>query len=138
MWLLDDILGRISDAGKWFFSWFSNEEKQILEFFSPLIKQVRDESMKLGGDNLEVGFQILKNAALAAATAAITAPPGTQVAMAEAAFLEVAATQGVAAIHNAEAAAIKAAVAIIQTQIPGVVVSVPPIIPITVGTTANT
>lgn len=134
VWPIDDIMGGLTSLGQWFFSWFSDEEKQILEFLAPLVKQIRDEALKLGNDNVQAGLAIIENAALAAATAAVSAPPGTQVAAAEAAFLQIAATQGVTAIHNAEAAAIKAAVAIIQTQT-GIVVNVPPVVPATTDTT---
>lgn len=94
--------------------WFSPDEKALFDFFHPLMVQVKTTALTLGKGDLQVGIQILEHAALGAATAAITAPPGTQVPAAEAAFLSIVAKEGISAIHNAEAGAIKAAVAIIQ------------------------
>src|SRR4029078_5602909 len=117
MWPFNTILGGLSSvfntAGAWFFKFFTTDQQMILAFFAPLINQVRDQALILGNQNLQVGFKILQDSALAAATAALTAPPGMQVGAAEAAFLQVLMAEGVGAVNNAEAATIKAAVAII-------------------------
>jgi hypothetical protein len=113
---IGSIFSPVLAAGKFFFSLFSNEEKAVLEFFAPLIKQVKDEAVKLGKGELEAGLRILKDAALQAAMAAAVAPPGTKVAIAEATFLRVGISEGITEIHNAEAGAIKAAVAIVQQE----------------------
>jgi hypothetical protein len=106
------------DTQKTVLGWFTPEEAAILEFFHPLMLQVKAEALKLGKDNLQVGLNILKDAAISAAMAAATAP-GDKVAAAETAFLTTGASEGIVAIHNAEAGAIKAAVAIVQsTQAP--------------------
>ena len=115
-WNANTFLGGIVNAGRWVTSLFSPSEKLILEFFQPLIKQVRDEALVLGKNDLNEGLRILKDAALAAAMAGALAPPGTKVAVAEAMFLKVGASEGITAIHNAEAAAIKAAAAIVQQE----------------------
>lgn len=109
----------------------SPEEKLLIEFFGPLFDQVKDQALKLGLDDLQLGLGILKEAALAAATAAEGAAPGVdKVKAAEDAFIasgkvgisEASNTVTASAtalyqttLNNAEAAAIKAAVAIIQT-----------------------
>lgn len=95
---------------------FSSEEKAIIEFFGPLMAQVKEAALELGKQDLQVGLQIIKDAALQSVVAAATAPAGTQVQVAEATFLKVGAVEGITAVHNAEAGAIKAAVAIVQTQ----------------------
>lgn len=96
-------------------SWFLTEEAAIIEFFGPLMIQVKDAALELGKGDLQVGLQVIQHAALAAVTAAATAKDN-KVEAAEAAFLAVGASEGIVAIHNAEAGAIKAAVAIIQQQ----------------------
>lgn len=105
-----------SSVGKWFTSWFKSEEQVVVDFFRPLIDEVKKEALHLGKDNLQVGMKIIKDAAMAAAVAGISAPPGTKTAVAEATFIAKATADGVTAIHNAEAAAIKAAVAIIRSK----------------------
>lgn len=112
-------------------AFFSPEEKLIIEFFGPLMEQVKNEALKVGLDDLQLGLGILKAAALAAASAAENAGPGVdKVKAAEDAFIatgktgitEVSNTVTSSAttlyqttLNNAEAAAIKAAVAMIQT-----------------------
>lgn len=96
---------------------FTHEEKAILDFFGPLIEQVKAEALVLGKNDLQAGFQVLKDAAMAAVVAAENAPAGKKVATAEAEFITVMAQEGLDAVHNAEAGLIKAAVAIIQTNL---------------------
>jgi hypothetical protein len=96
---------------------FSPEDEPLLIFFAPLIKQVKEEALKLGKNNLQVGLDIMKEAAMTAATVAATAPSGQKARAAEEIFIEILRTKGVTAIHNAQAGLIKAAVAILQSQI---------------------
>jgi hypothetical protein len=96
--------------------WLGPEEALLLDFFGPLMKQVEAEALRIGKQDLQVGLQILKDSALSAVKAAVLAPPGHKVEAAEVAFLGTAACEGVTAIHNAQAGALKAAVAIIQGQ----------------------
>lgn len=102
-------------------SYFLPADQQVIQFFTPLMNQVKEQALILGKDNLAIGLKILKDAAIAGALAGVSAPPGAKVLAAEAAFLRVGVTGGITAIHNAEAATIKAAVAIIQTAAPQVV-----------------
>lgn len=98
-------------------NWMHGDDKYVLEFFAPLMEQVKATAIQLGKDDLKVGLQILRDAAVAAAMSAAAAPEGTsKVAAAEAAFLTVGAAEGITAIHNAEAGAIKAAVALVQSH----------------------
>jgi len=99
-----------------FLAWFSKEDKALITFFGPLMLQVKAVALQLGKNDLQVGLKILEDAAFAAVTAAVTAPPGTNVAVAETIFLQILIKEGITAIHNAEAGAIKAAVAILQQQ----------------------
>jgi hypothetical protein len=111
--------------GSWFatteksvLGWFTNEDKALLEFFGPVMHQVKTEAIKLGKGELKVGLNIIKDAAIASAIAAATAPAGMRVALAEKAFVQVGTAEGLTELHNAGSAAIKAAVAIVQTQTP--------------------
>jgi hypothetical protein len=109
--------------GSWFtnienrlLAFFSAEDKAIIEFFGPLMAQVKDVAYELGKEDVQAGLEVLKKAALASVAAAAVAPSDQRVAVAETTFLTVGAAEGIKAIHNAEAGAIKAAVAIVQTQ----------------------
>jgi hypothetical protein len=102
-------------VGSYVVGLFTQEEKVILDFFTPLIEQVKAQALILGKDDLAAGFKVLQDAAMGAVKAAENAPAGQKVATAEAEFLTILATEGLDAIHNAEAGLIKAAVAIIQT-----------------------
>lgn len=95
---------------------FTSQEKEIIDFFTPLIEQVKAAAIVLGKDDMQAGFQVLKDAAMGAVVAAENAPNGKKVATAEAEFLTILATEGLDAVHNAEAGLIKAAVAIIQSN----------------------
>lgn len=113
-------------------SWFAKDEKILLDFFAPLLAQVKEQALILGKQDLQAGIAILQNAAMKAVLAAEQAPDGTdKVKAAEEAFIKttqeqggVLATQvqghveqiGKTVLNNAEAAAVKAAVAIIQNQ----------------------
>ncbi len=101
--------------------WFqkSTVDDEIILFFTPMMHQVRDAALKAGKGSLEVGLKILTDAALGAVTAGLAAPPGTNVAVAEAAFIGIIVTEGIQEIKkitNAEASLIKGAVAIVQTE----------------------
>lgn len=111
-------------------SWFKKDEKILLDFFSPLLDQVKEQALVLGKQDLEAGLILLQKAAMAAVVAAENAP-GDKIKAAEEAFIAAiekdggqlaAQVKGQASglqqviLSNAEAAAIKAAVAIIQSQ----------------------
>lgn len=124
------ITSWLSKAQKAVYDWsaklakiFTPEDEPLLVFFSPLIKQVKEEALRLGKNNLQVGLDILKEAALKAAAEAASAPSGMKSRAAEEIFLEILRTKGVTAIHNAQAGLIKAAVAIIQAQVQAQVIS---------------
>lgn len=111
-------------------SWFKKDEKILLDFFSPLLDQVKEQAMVLGKQDLEAGLILLQKAAMAAVVAAENSS-GDKIKAAEEAFVaeiqnsggqlaaqvkgQVSGLQQVI-LSNAEAAAIKAAVAIIQSQ----------------------
>lgn len=103
-------------AGSMVVGLFTSEEKEIIDFFTPLIEQVKAAAIVLGKDDMQAGFQVLKDAAMGAVQAAENAPAGKKVATAEEEFLTILATEGLDAVHNAEAGLIKAAVAIIQSN----------------------
>ena len=84
---------------------FTSEEAIIVQFFGPLIKSI-----------IAAGGQVVLDSAMAAATAASTAS-GDKVAAAEAAFVAQGTSEGLTVVHNAEAGAIKAAVAVLQANI---------------------
>lgn len=97
-------------------AFFSSEDKALIEFFGPLMAQVKEVAYELGKEDVQAGLQIIKDAAMASVVAAAAAPSDQRVKVAETTFLTVGAAEGISAIHNAEAGAIKAAVAIVQTQ----------------------
>src|SRR6185369_15970834 len=101
----DAVTGAVSNTTRTVQGWFSPEEKLIIEFFTPLMQQVEQSAISLGKGELQVGLQILKDCAIAAVAAAATSP--NPVVAAETAFLATGAIEGVTAIHNAEAGAIK-------------------------------
>lgn len=109
-----DLRGASQEAGALISNAITNEEAIVIDYFGPLIKQIVAAGEALGKVTIEAGIQVILDAATAAATSAATAT-GDKVAAAEAAFIATASSEGVTAIHNAEAGAIKAAVAIIQT-----------------------
>lgn len=94
--------------------YFVDEDKIIIEYFTPMMNQVKEEALRVGKQDLQIGFKILTDAAIGAAIAGLTAPPGTNIAVAEATFLTIGIKEGIDAIHNAEASMIKGAVAIVQ------------------------
>ena len=100
-----------------FIKMFSNDEQAVIEFLTPLAQQIEAAVKSLGKATFAEGLQVLKDAAAQAVAAGATAAAtgGNAVAAAEAKFLEVGASEGITAVHNAESAAIKAAVAVAQT-----------------------
>lgn len=107
--------------------WFIKpDDKKVIDFFGPLVEQVKQAALKVGKDNLDVGLDILKGAAMGAALAASTSPTGEKTKAAEKAFLDIVKGRGLDAIHNAEAGLIKAAVAIVQDQITSIGAPVAP------------
>ena len=89
-------------------------EQEVIDFLTPLAQQIQAQALILGKQDLQAGLQVLKDSvitAVAAGTGAI-AQGQSPVVAAEAAFLTTAAGEGKVALNNAEAAAIKAGVAI--------------------------
>lgn len=97
-------------------AWFTNEEAQLIQFFGPLFKQIIAAGEALGKQTIQQGVQVILDAATKAVTTAASAPAGSNIVqVAEQTFLATAQSEGVIVIHNAEAGAIKAAVAIAQS-----------------------
>ena len=100
-------------------TWFTSEEQLVMTEFQPLVAQIIASVNALGKATFAEGFQVLKDAASAAvsagAAAALSGNPAVAVSAAEAAFLTTGASEGITAVHNAEAGLIKAAVAAAQT-----------------------
>lgn len=92
----------------------SPEDAAIIEFFGPLIDQVKAAALKAGKDNLNVGIEILKEAAVVAVLEAQKSG-ADKVKVAEETFVRIVKERGIESIENAEAGLIKAAVAIIQS-----------------------
>ena len=95
---------------------FTSDEQAVIEFLTPLAKQIEASAVALGKQDVQAGLQVLKDAAMSAVQAGATALANgaDPVKAAEAQFLVTGAAEGVTAIHNAESGAIKAAVAIVQ------------------------
>ena len=105
-----------TQAINWVEQEFTTEEQAVLDFVTPLINQITQTALTLGKQDLQVGLQVLKDSvttAVAAGTAAIVAGQNP-VTAAETTFLTTAAGEGHTALNNAESAAIKAGVAIVQ------------------------
>ena len=97
---------------------FTNEEAAIMQFLAPLGKQILAAAKALGTSTVQEGVQVILNSAIQAAQAGAQAQAtgGNAVTAAETAFVSTATAQGITVIHNAEAGAIKAAVAIVQAN----------------------
>ena len=109
--------------GSWFTkatTWVTNNksiDQDLADFFKPLMDDVKRQAAIVGNGNIGAGLSVLKDASLQAATAAMAAPPGTKVAVAEAVFVKTLAIEGVAAISNALSGLTKAAVAIKKAEV---------------------
>ena len=112
----DLFSGNFSNAEKRAEDFFSNEEKAVLTFLSPLADQIVAAGAALEKATVHEGVKVIIDAATSAVAAASTAS-GDKVAAAEAAFISTTEGEGITAIKNAESGAIKAAVAIAQTAI---------------------
>lgn len=97
-------------------NWFTDEEAGVVKFFGPLVQQIIAAGAALGKATVADGVKVILDGAMSAATSAATAT-GDKVATAEAAFVSTVSTEGLTVVHNAEAGAIKAAVAIIQSAV---------------------
>ena len=97
---------------------FTSEEALVVQFLGPLAMQIVAAVEALGKATFAEGLQVLKDAAMAgvAAGAEAAATGGNAVTAAEAAFVATGSTEGLVVVHNAEAGAIKAAVAIAQAN----------------------
>lgn len=96
---------------------FSHDEAVVMQFLSPLATQIIAAAKALGKETITEGLQVLLGAAQVAAAAGATAELTGQdpIKAAETSFLETTSAQGITVLRNAEAGAIKAAVAIAQT-----------------------
>jgi hypothetical protein len=98
-------------------AWFgSPEDLIIIEFFGPLMQQVKSAALKVGQDNLVIGLAILKEAAIAAVLEA-QAAGDDKIKVAERTFIKIVKEKGITAMDNATAGLIKAAVAILQNAL---------------------
>jgi hypothetical protein len=107
---------------------FTTDEAAVMKFLAPLGQQILDAAKALGKATVQEGLQVLVSGAtqaVAAGTAA-EASGGNPVTAAETAFLTTAAAGGATVLHNAQAAAIKAAVAIAQSAVADVQAIVTP------------
>ncbi len=113
---------------KQFENWFANEtnvvsaaftsdEAAVMKFLAPLGAQILAAAKALGKSTVQEGLQVLVSGATTAVAAGVAAEASGQnpVPAAEAAFLSTEAAGGATLLHNAEAGAIKAAVAIAQS-----------------------
>lgn len=106
---LEDKLHPIFDA-------MTAEEKALVTFFTPLFNQILAQAKILGKQDVQAGLKVIFDAAASAASTAANAPFGmSKVQAAESAFASTVVSEGKTAVNNAEAATIKAAVAILQT-----------------------
>ena len=103
----------------WVESEFESDEQAVMAFLAPLGDQILAAAKALGKESVQAGLKVIKDAAVAgvAAGAQALAEGGNAVTAAEAAFLATGASEGITAVHNAEAGAIKAAVAIAQKAV---------------------
>lgn len=107
----------VTEEGK-FKAEFESEEAKVIAYLQPLIAQIVTTAKTLAVDDFDAGLKILKDSATAAVTAGAPLILQGNIAGAESAaeqaFLATGAAEGVTAVNNAEAATIKAAVAIAQ------------------------
>ena len=99
-----------------FIKHFTNDEQAVMDFLTPLAKEISATALTLGKQDVQAGLQVLKDSVMASVTAGMTAIAAGQspVVAAETTFLTTAAGEGKIALSNAEAGAIKAGVAIAQ------------------------
>lgn len=109
---------------------FQTDEAMVIAWAQPLIAQIVASANALGKATFAEGLQVLKDAAEAAVKAGAEALPTGNVeavgAAAAAAFLATGASEGITVIKNAEAGAIKIAVAAAQTAATSVTVVTDP------------
>ena len=100
----------------WVEAEFETDEQAVMAFLAPLGHQILAAAKTVGKATVQEGLQVIKDTAAAAVAAGATALAAGQnpVEAAEAAFIATGSAEGLTAIHNAEAGAIKAAVAIAQ------------------------
>ena len=116
-------------------AWFSNEEAALVKYFGPLFKQILAQAVIIGKGDAAAGLTVLQDAVTSAvaAGAAAAVSGGNAVQAAENALISTGTSEGITAVHNAEAGLIKAGVAIAQetaaaasTAIGGAVASLTP------------
>jgi hypothetical protein len=98
---------------------FTADEAAVMKFLAPLGAQILAAAKSIGKATAQEGLQVIIASATSAvaAGAAAQASGGNAVQAAEEAFVASATTAGITVIKNAEAGAIKAAVAIAQSAI---------------------
>ena len=113
------MTGLIAKIENWVTDEFTTDEQAVMAFLAPLGSQILAAATALGKTTVQEGLQVIKDTAAAAVAAGATAAAtgGNAVAAAEAAFVSVGTSEGLTAVKNAEAGAIKAAVAIAQSAV---------------------
>lgn len=98
---------------------FETDEQAVMAFLAPLGAQILAAAKALGKADVQAGLQVIVDAAKSGAAAGTQAllSGANPVPAAESAFLTTGEAEGITAIHNAEAGAIKAAVAIEQSLV---------------------
>ena len=98
---------------------FTSAEAALAKYFGPLFQQILTTAETLGQGDAALGLQVLTNAVTTAVAAGATAAASgaDAVSAAESTFVSTLNTQGITAVHNAEAGLIKAGVAIAQSAV---------------------
>lgn len=107
---------------------FTSEEAEVVKYFGPLISQVVAQAKVIGKEDFAAGFKVLTDAVSTAVAAGAEAATtgGNPVTAAEVSFVATVASEGITAVHNAEAGLIKAGVAIVQTAAADLAAAAPP------------
>lgn len=105
---------------------FTSAEAALVDYFTPLFKQIEAQAIEVGKGDFQAGLQVLKDGVTTAVAAGVTAlaTGSNPVTAAETTFVTTVSTEGLASINNAEAGLIKAGVAIAQQaagEIPGAI-----------------
>lgn len=98
---------------------FKSDEEAVMAFLAPLGQQILNTAEALGKATVQDGLKVIVDASKQAVEAGAVAAASGQdaVAAAEETFISVGASEGLVAVKNAEAGAIKAAVAIAQSAV---------------------
>ena len=109
-------------------AYFTSDEAAVMKFLAPLGAQILEAAKSIGKATVQDGLAALVATATAAVSAGAQAAAsgGNAVSAAEDAFIATGTSQGLTVIHNAEAGAIKAAVAIAQSTMASAQAAVAP------------